>query len=533
MDCISTRLPYRQTGAFAKIVLDYIDQAPALKPFHSNPPGLKGIQNAIESRKKSPTDRKTLVEELKKQYSGINSPAAIQKNIEALFSQDTFTVTTAHQNNLFTGPLYFIYKIVHAIKLANHLNTSFKGNHFVPVFYMGSEDADLAELNHINLDGEKWEWKTKQTGAVGRMQVDKELVKLIESISGRLRVLPFGEEIIMRITDCYKEGTLIQEATFKFIHSLFADYGLIVLIADTPALKKQLTGVFEDDILNQTGSGIVENSVGKLQTAGYKVQANPREINLFYLHDGLRERIQVRGEKYEVLNSKLRFTREELLKELQDHPERFSPNVILRGLYQETILPNIAFIGGGGELAYWLELKELFENYKTPFPVLVLRNSFLIIEKKWQQMIIKAGLRTDDVFLSEEELLNKHVAKNSGNKLQLNGTIAETELLYNDLRQQAGAVDSSLEKHVDSLKQKTLRRLQELEKKMLRAEKRKFSDQQRQIHTIKSHLFPADGLQERYENLLYYYSKWGREFIEKLYEHSLALEQEFVVMQEV
>jgi bacillithiol synthase len=532
MDCISTRLPYRHTGAFAKIVLDYIDQSPALKPFYANPPGLNGIQKTIDSRRKFPTDRKTLVAELKKQYSAIGLTPEVQKNIESLLSPETFTVTTAHQNNLFTGPLYFIYKIVHAIRLAEHLNTSFKSNYFVPVFYMGSEDADLAELNHINLDGQKWEWKTKQTGAVGRMKVDKELINLIDSISGRVKVLPFGEEIINNVKGAYREGTLIQEATFKLIHSLFAEYGLIVLIADTPALKKQMKEIFLDDLFNQSASAIVEKSVGKLQDAGYKVQANPREINLFYLDEGLRERIQVRNGKYEILNSKISFSKEELLKEVENHPEKFSPNVILRGLYQEAILPNVVFIGGGGELAYWLELKELFDKYKTPFPVLVLRNSFLIIEQRWQQLMSKAGLGTDDIFLDERELLNRHVSKNSSNKLQLNGSITETEQLYNDLRKQAGSVDVTLEQHVDALKLKTLQRLHELEKKMLRAEKRKFGDQQRQIHTIKSHLFPANGLQERYDNLLYYYSKWGRDFIHKLQEHSLALEQEFVIMSE-
>jgi uncharacterized protein YllA (UPF0747 family) len=226
------------------------------------------------------------------------------------------------------------------------------------------------------------------------------------------------------------------------------------------------------------------------------------------------------------------FSNEELKKELQEHPERFSPNVILRGIYQETILPNIAFIGGGAELAYWLELKNLFENYSVPFPVLVLRNSFLVVEKKWQEMISKLGFVAEDLFLPEQELINRLVTRETNTRLQLNGTYSEAEQLYAEIKKQVAAVDSTLEKHVDSLKLKTLQRLQDLEKKMLRAEKRKFTDQQRQIHTIKEHLFPGNGLQERHDNLLYYYSKWGREFISKLYEHSLGLEQEFVVLSE-
>ena len=269
----------------------------------------------------------------------------------------------------------------------------------------------------------------------------------------------------------------------------------------------------------------------KLENAGYKVQANPREINLFYLKDNLRERI-VRNSGFSVQGSGLKFTEVEMLKELQQHPERFSPNVILRGLYQETILPNIAFIGGGGETAYWLQLKDLFEQYKIPFPVLVLRNSFLIVEEKWQERISKLGFTVEDFFLNEQELLNRLVAKESKNQTKLNGSLTEVEQVYESLKKQASSVDSTLEIHVDALRLQTVHRLRELEKKMFRAEKRKFTDQQRQIHSVKEHLFPGNGLQERRDNVLYYYAKWGRVFIQKLYEHSLALEQEFVILNE-
>jgi uncharacterized protein YllA (UPF0747 family) len=218
---------------------------------------------------------------------------------------------------------------------------------------------------------------------------------------------------------------------------------------------------------------------------------------------------------------------------LNSHPGRFSPNVILRGLYQETILPNIAFIGGARETAYWLQLKDLFDHYKIPFPVLVLRNSFLIVEKKWQEKISHLGFAVEDFFMHEQELMNRLVAKESKNSIKLNGSLDKLEQLYGSFKKQAAAIDTTLEKHVDALKVRTFDRLHELEKKMLRAEKRKFADQQRQIHTIKEQLFPASGLQERYENLCYYYAKWGSSFIQQLYEHSLSLEQELVIIREI
>ncbi len=530
MDSTSTRLSYRQSGVFSKIVLDYIDYSDALTPFISSLPTKEGIQKAIESRKKFATNRELMVQELKKQYSIVKSSGAVQKNIDALLSPDTFTITTAHQNNIFTGPLYFIYKIIHAIKLTHHLNTSLPQYKFVPVYYIGSEDADLNELNHIYLNNAKLVWDTKQTGAVGRMKVDKGFLKLIDVIEGQLAVLPQGKEALALVKDCYRLGEDIQTATIKIVNTLFAEYGLIVLLPDNAVLKKQMLNVFKDDLLNQTASAIVEKTSGRLGEL-YKVQAHPREINLFYLFGGLRERIEIRNSKYQVLNSKISFSKEELLVELNDHPERFSPNVILRGLYQETILPNIIFIGGGGELGYWLELKELFDHYQVPYPIHVLRNSFLIIEKKWQDKINKLGFTVKDIFLDEQELIRRLVARDTDKKLQLNGTLFATEQLYEDIKKQAVAIDTTLEKHVDSLKTATLRRLRELEKKMLRAEKRKFSDQQRQIQTIKANLFPQNGLQERNDNLLYYYAKWGKDFIQQLYDQSLTMEQEFVVLE--
>lgn len=328
----------------------------------------------------------------------------------------------------------------------------------------------------------------------------------------------------------YKSGDDIQTATFRFVNALFGEYGLMVLMPDNTVLKKTMQTVFEDDLLNQTASGIVEQTSEKLEEL-YKVQVSPREINLFYLKENVRERI-IKNSRYKVQGTSMEFSEDELMQELNDHPELFSPNVILRGLYQEMILPNIIFIGGGGEIAYWLQLKELFEHYKVPFPVLVLRNSFLVVEKKWQEKINRLSFNTEDFFLSEQELMKRLINRESKNEIHLDGQIRETELLYESLKKQAALVDTTLGQHVDALKTSMLKKLKQLEKKMLRAEKRKFTYQERQIKTIKEKLFPKNSLQERVDNFIPYYAKWGRDFIIKLYEHSLRLEQEFVIVHE-
>lgn len=530
MKFTATRFPYQQTGYFSKIITDYLDQADSLRPFYKHPVSLEGIQSAIQDRQQFHTDRKLLVEELRKQYHAIETNNAVNANIGKLLQDNCFTITTAHQPAIFTGSLYFIYKILHIIKLTNHLAAALPQYQFVPVFYMGCEDADLDELGKIYLDGEKIAWDTRQTGAVGRMKT-KGLEKLMNRIEGEYSVQPHGKELVQLLKDCYLGSENIQMATFRLLNALFAEYGLIVLIPDNANLKRPMIPVFKDDLFRQTASQVVEKTIDGLSRI-YKVQANPREINLFYLKDDLRQRIIAEGEKYKVQGTNIEFSTKELEQELEQYPERFSPNVILRGLFQETILPNIAFIGGGGETAYWLELKDLFDHYKTPFPVLILRDSFLIVEKKWNEKLERTGFTAKAVFRPADDLVNELVKKESQHQLNLEREIASAHDYYENLKSISRNVDPSLSQHVEALQSKALRPLKELEKKLLKAEKRKFQEQYRQVHSIKSALFPLNSLQERIDNFMPYYAKWGKEFIEIIYQHSLTLEQEFVVLEE-
>ena len=529
---LTEHLPYSQTNAFSKIALDYLSGSEDLRPFYASSPTVAGIKETIKRKKSQPVNRKVLVDVLQDQYQSVQATEAVKKNLQLLLDENTFTVCTAHQPNLFTGPLYFVYKVLHTIKLAAFLKEQLPQYHFVPVYYMGSEDADFAELNHTYIDGKKIEWKKEQKGAVGRMVVDKTLIQLINELEGQLSAEANGKEVIDLLRQCYCEGKTIQEATFELVNELYGQRGLIVLIPDHPILKSQMINVFEDDLFNNTSSQIVEGTSERLGEC-YTVQASPREINLFYLKDDIRERIEEKNGRFSILNTSLSFTKEEIKQELRDHPERFSPNVILRGLYQETILPDLVFIGGGGEMAYWLQLKELFENYKVVYPVLVLRNSFLIVEKKWNERINKLDLKVTDLFKDENELMKMIVAKNSENSIELNGNFEKAEAFYEQIRMQAEAIDKTLSQYVNAIKTRSLKDLEELEKKMLRAEKRKFEEQQRHIQKIKEVLFPNDGLQERVENFSWFYAKWGRSFIEELYKNSLALEQEFCILIEL
>ncbi|HZW64257.1 MAG TPA: bacillithiol biosynthesis cysteine-adding enzyme BshC [Hanamia sp.] len=526
----SEYLSYSQTGKFSKIVLDYVSGAAGLKEFYEHPVNLEGIQSAIKSRKRFKTNRQLLVEQFTNQYRGFTNSDIVKSNIEALSDENTFTICTAHQPNIFTGHLYFVYKILHIIKLADSLKKQLPEYNFVPVFFIGSEDADLQELNHIVIDGEKYEWNTEQTGAVGRMKVDDQLLKLIDKISGRLSVEPFGKELVSLLKQCYSKNSTIEYATFLFVHHLFKQFGLLILLPDNVAYKKEMISVFEDDIFHHTSSDIVNRASERL-SRNYKAQAYPREINLFYLKDNLRNRIVQVKDQFIVHDTNMVFTEEEIKKELREHPERFSPNVILRGLFQEIILPDVAWIGGGGELAYWLQLKNVFIHYNVPFPVLILRNSFLMVDQKASKLMRKLELDVHNVFGSEDQVENSLVKRDSKFVLDLKKEKEQFEKIYSEIISRVGLIDATLHAHVEALRTRQVKKLSALEKKMLRSEKRKFLAQKNQLDKLFSILFPAGGLQERIENFMLFYSRWGKDFFKILYDASLTLEQEFCIIE--
>ena len=313
------------------------------------------------------------------------------------------------------------------------------------------------------------------------------------------------------------------------MNELFAEYGLLILLPDSPAVKKAFSPVIKKELLEGFSHIAVKATVAQFP-AIYKVQASGREINLFYLLDDKRQRIEQTGADFLVVNTALKFTKEEMLAELNNYPERFSPNVILRPVLQETILPDIAFIGGGGEVAYWLELKKVFEAVAVPYPMLIVRNSFLFISKELQAVTQKLQFSDTDLFKPELELINQLVKE--GSTLQLNVEKEKQQMLklYQAIKKIAAHVDLTLQTHTDALQTQALNKITALEKKILSAEKKKFAAQQRQLQKLKMQLFPNNSLQERVANLLPFYAIGGKDFIETIYNNSSGLRQEFGII---
>jgi bacillithiol biosynthesis cysteine-adding enzyme BshC len=530
LDSHCTYIPYTQTGFFSQLVTDYLAHSSSLQPFYTYCPDEAGIQQAIAARADYPVNRRVLVQTLQAQCSHLTCCAAVTDNIASLANENTFTVCTAHQPNLLTGYLYFIYKIAHAIQLANHLNEQHPGKHFVPVYYMGSEDNDLDELGTFRYGGKKYTWDGNgQQGAVGRMNT-----KSLEALLNELfKVMgPPGEhteQLKELLTQAYLQHDTIGEATRYLVNELFGKYGLVVLDPDDVAFKKEILHIMRDDLLNHTANGIVTTQA-ELLAEQYKSQAYPRDINLFYLKDNLRERIEKNGSKWIVLNTDISWTESELLAELETHPERFSPNVILRGILQESILPDVAFIGGGAEVAYWLQLKELFNHYKVFYPVILLRQSVLWIEPKASALQQKLGITTEELFQPYEQLAKAHVSDNSQHSLSTADEQNSFEAVIRQLKDKAVLLDPTLGPSAEAALAKIKHQLAVLEQKMLRAEKRKHNTELQRIAKLKTMLFPNNSLQERVENFIEYFPLCGHDFIDTIVNNISPMRNEFLVI---
>ncbi len=526
-----TQIPFKETGFFSKTMVDYLEQKESIKPFYNNFSDIEGFKKQLKEKATSFSleTRKVLVAALNNQYKNVAISEETQANIDHLANEKTFTVTTGHQLNLFTGPLYFLYKIISVINLAEELKVEFPANDFVPVYWMATEDHDFDEINYFNFENKKVQWNRTDGGAVGHFDTDG-LQTVFEQFSKQLGTTRNATFLKNLFEEGYLKHNTLAEATRYIANQLFAEYGLVIVDGDDKNLKQLFTPFVAKELTEQVSYNAVSKTITNLEK-DYKIQVNPREINQFYLSENSRERIIKEGDRYVVNNTSISWSTSEILKEVNDFPENFSPNVIMRPLYQEVILPNLAYTGGGGEIAYWLELKDYFNEVNIPFPILLLRNSVQVVSTKQQKKLDGLKVSTEELFLNTNDLLKKKINENSG--IEFNFLDAKTllEQQFLALRRVANETDVSFVGAIDAQEKKQLNGLANLEKRLLRAEKRKQKDLVIRISEIKNQLFPNQSLEERQRNFSEYYLEYGDSFIKSLKDSLKPLELEFTILE--
>lgn len=524
-DCIS----FQNSGYFTPLIIDYLNQKENLKPLYNRFPTLENFKQQIQEKQQNYSNdfRDVLVNTLEKQYAGFTITNATKQNLALLKKDNTFTITTGHQLNLFTGPLYFLYKIVSAINLSRQLSEAYPEYNFIPVYWMATEDHDFEEINFFNFNDKKISWNRESSGPVGRLSTQglEAVLEVFEKELGPGDNATYLKELF---TSAYINHSNLADAARYIANKLFGDKGLVILDGDNTDLKRLFAPHIKEELLNQVLHIKVAEATEKLKD--YNIQVNPREINLFYIEDTIRERIILQDGIYYINNTDLKFTEAEMLGLLETNPEKFSPNVIMRPLYEEVILPNLCYIGGGGELAYWLELKSYFESAGVTFPILLLRNSVLLATQKQAGKLDRLNLTWADMFMKQPELINKKVQLFSEFQLDFSEQKEFLKQQFTKLHEMAAKTDVSFTGAVKAQEVKQTKGLENLEKRFLKAEKRSHTDQLERITELQNELFPSQGLQERKANFSQFYLEFDGKLIEKLFEQLQPLEQEFNIV---
>lgn len=529
-------IPYSETGYFSPLMCDYLAEKDTLKPFYHRFPKLENFEAQIQEKQQSSltdaSQRTILSEALVKQYENVNASEATLKNIQKLTSEHTFTITTGHQLNLFTGPLYFLYKIISTINLATTLQEKHPNNHFVPVYWMASEDHDFDEICFFNYKGKKIRWNRDASGAVGELSTEG-LAEVLEDFSEKLGISDNAKYLQSLFEDGYVKHDNLTDATRYIANELFKKYGLVIVDGNDKELKKLFIPFVENELFQQTAHKKVLETAEHLTKINdsYKIQVNPREINLFYINDGIRERIIEHEGVFMVNDTSVRWNSEQIKAEVHAHPERFSPNALLRPLYQEIILPNLCYIGGGGELAYWLELKSYFEAVNVTFPMLLLRNSAVVKTQKQSEKMEKLNISNRDLFLKKDDFIAKKVKELSKIDIDFTPQKEHLQQQFEDLYKLAEQTDKSFIGAVAAQEKKQLNGLAHLEKRLLTAQKRMLKDKVSRSTEIQEALFPANSLQERKQNFSELYLEYGETLIPTLVKHLQPLSGEFLVLE--
>ncbi len=357
----------------------------------------KNIENVIENRIGfSENNRIILAEVFKEQYSkfDINTESLVYKNIEKLKNSNTFTVTSGQQLHVFGGPMMVHYKIIHSILLCQKYQNEFPNYNFVPVFWLASEDHDFNEVNKINILDKSYTWQTPQKGAVGRFNLT-ELRNLLNQIKSDFKDSNYNS-IIIELAEFYFKFNDYATSTQALFNHLYEKYGLLVLNPDNKKLKTQIKELIISDIIDNINYQPFENLTSKFKENNFKIQLKSKPINFFKISI---DRIPILKENNDnFIIGEESITKNELINDINENIENYSPNAVLRPLFQEIVLPNIAYIGGNAEVNYWLQCLPVFKLNKVKFPFLILRKSMILSSTRIEKALNKLNLNFESLF---------------------------------------------------------------------------------------------------------------------------------------
>lgn len=450
------------------------------------------------------------------------------ENISNLNRVDACAVVTGQQTGLFGGPLYTIYKVLTAVKLADYLNHNVK-RCFVPIFWLASDDHDFAEINHIILlDKEnkvqKIHYKGHSTALkmpVSKIMLTSEIDNCIQQLISTTPDSEFKQEILTDIKKVYQPGQSLVDAFARWMTRLFRSHGLIIIDAGVPIFKKLGKRVFHKEIAGSSPSTQQAlRSSQRLKRLNYhpQIQLHRGKLNLFFAE---KERLTIenKSDGFVIKGTSDFYEKDEFLALAEKKPHFFSPNVLLRSIYQDTLLPTAAYVGGPSEIAYLAQMKNVYESFDLSMPVIYPRKTVTIIEKKIEKIMNNFGLNIPDIWNESTRPIDKIIGTKIPESIDetLKAVSSHLEQDLKSLKKQITAFEPTLEKPVTTSMRRIDYQIQFMKKKILQASKKRNRILIRQLQKVKNNLYPDNHLQERTFNIVPFLIKYGYTFIERLY----------------
>ncbi len=513
------------------LFLDYLYEFENVQKFYSknfrNEQDYVNHFNSILSHERPHREKLTSI--IKEQYRNIRASKLTLSNIEELNSQNTIAVVTGQQLGIFGGPLYTFYKTITAIKLAIYLNDKYDNFNFVPVFWLEADDHDFDEVRKINILDRDNSLKTLvysdgldeniNRGSVGNIKFSHNLREVLDELSASLRESEFKMTLMDLLKSFYQPDTTFLDSFKNLFVRLFDEYGLIVFNPSDPEVKKILTPVFRKELNNykEHTLSLVERSA-ELEEI-YHAQVKVKPVNLFYLDENERLSIEPLEEGFRLKGRRKKFSYDDMVSQLEFAPERFSPNVLLRPICQDYLLPTGFYVAGPAEISYFAQLTPLYKFFDINMPYIYPRASATILENNIGSLLNKYQLKIEEVFCPQEDLIEKIIARTSDNNID--SVFEDIQDKINAVLNELGNFLSKIEKTMPELTEKTSTRINEslklLKNKAIDAEKRKHEVTIRQLKKIQNVLYPNENLQERELNFAYFANKYGLDILRWIY----------------
>jgi bacillithiol biosynthesis cysteine-adding enzyme BshC len=474
-------------------------------------------------------DRESLADVLLEQNRAYGCGNETLKNIDRLTQDYACAVLTGQQVGLFSGPLYTIYKSLTTIKLTEYLNQNCRGS-YVPVFWLASDDHDFAEINHINMLDEYNQIEKIQYNSplshlkmpASKWVLNSEISNCIQRLHDLTRNSEFKPNILSHLSDTYQADLSFPEAFARWMTHLFKSYGLVFVDASHPDLKKLGKKVFAQEIAGDSPSTkqMLETS-DKLKQTGYHTQIQQHKgiLNLFFAENE-RQTIHSKGDDFFIKETEQTYKKSELLVFLDDKPKMFSPNVLLRPIYQDALFPTVAYVGGPGEIAYFAQMKGVYESFGLPMPVIYPRKTVTLIEKNVDNVLENYGINIRDIWEDADKIISETVKKQIPTSVDEVFRDASSRIgqEFQSIKQEIIGFDPTLGKSAELAERKMNQQLKFLEEKILRAAKKRNKTVIQQLQKAKNNLYPGNRLQERIFNIVPYLIKYDYAFLDKLYE---------------